>query len=86
MRTFFEKVDASAQPGRNANPRCMISTFIALKKYMPKPLLTPAIDFYAATLLDNSRKIPRTESNEVQYQPKRRNVSTSSIERKIYTR
>lgn len=86
VRTFFERTDASAQLGRIAKPRCKSFAFFALKKEMRKPLLSLAIAFFSTKLLDNTAKIPFTESNAPQYQSIRRNVSASSVEKNTYAR
>lgn len=60
-RTYFGRADASTQPGKTANPLCIIPAFFALKNVMPEPLLAYAVTFFATEQLKNLGKMPHTE-------------------------
>lgn len=82
VMTSFEKANASHQLGKIAKPRCMGIAFFALKKDVSKRLPAPELAFFATERLNNSEKIPCTESSVARYLLMSRNVSISSIERK----
>lgn len=58
MRTTFETLDASAQPGRAVNPRCVSFSIFELKKSTPKLPLAQAIAFFTTELLKSRKGYP----------------------------